>query len=67
MCCTLKWIAGQKDFKVVWFDFFVYGNQSGTEKNQNKLIWNQFDVKFILNYNICNFSEATYRNKEVQN
>ena len=39
-CCTLKWILGQNDFKLVWFDFSLfheYGNQSGT-KGTSKLM-----------------------------
>ena len=50
MCCSLKWISGQNDFKLVWFDFpffQIYYDNPETKKNQIKLVWNHFDLKFI--------------------
>ena len=52
--CHLKWISGQNDFKLAWFDFPLFQidyHNHETKKNQIKLVWNYFDLKFMLDYN----------------
>lgn len=49
--CSLEWIWGQSDFKLVWFDFSLfhgYGNKSRTKQNQIKLLWNHFDLTYTF-------------------
>ena len=55
ICCSLKWISGQNDFKLVWFGFSLfrdYGNQSATKGKSKQTSLKSFwpEIHFKLQH-----------------